>query len=117
VIRGVLVKVGDTPTAPIAGRWNPRFDFESTLADFGASCDTASTRPLPFSQKIEVLADIRPALAALKGRGLALAIVSGTGAGGRKTFELFVDNSAGSVRGAGPRLPRLWDLEIYRAPS
>jgi putative hydrolase of the HAD superfamily len=131
VIRGVLLDVGDTLTTPIGGRWNPRFDFESTLASFGASYDTAMLpaaiaagdaclawmaaggdrddyhrailsvlgvaaspellsaldRPLPFSQVIEVFADVRPALITLKEWGLAMAIVSDTGAGARKTYE------------------------------
>ena len=34
MIRGVLLDVGDTLTTPRGGRWNPRFDFEETLAAF-----------------------------------------------------------------------------------
>ena len=33
MIRGSLLDVGDTLTTPIGGRWNPRVDFEDTLAD------------------------------------------------------------------------------------
>jgi hypothetical protein len=45
MIRGVLLDVGDTLTTPIGGRWNPRADFEDTLADFGASYGAALLQP------------------------------------------------------------------------
>ncbi len=45
MVRGVLMDVGDTLTTPIGGRWNPRVDFEDTLADFGASYDAALLQP------------------------------------------------------------------------
>ena len=35
MIKGVLLDVGDTLVTPRGGRWNPRFDFEETLAAFG----------------------------------------------------------------------------------
>lgn len=36
LVKGVLLDVGDTLTTPRGGRWNPRFDFEDTLAAFEA---------------------------------------------------------------------------------
>ena len=35
MIKGVRLDVGDTLVTPRGGRWNPRFDFEDTLAAFG----------------------------------------------------------------------------------
>ena len=49
----------------------------------------ALDRPLRFDQIFEAFSDVRPALATLKQWGLALAIVSDVGPGGRKAYEEF----------------------------
>src|SRR5881398_2066044 len=39
-IKGVLLVVGDTLTTPRGGRWNPRFDFEDIVHEFGLDYGT-----------------------------------------------------------------------------